>query len=931
MRSMQGLAARLSRLLSVRPGEGPLAIRVALLFWIIEAARGFGEIGADTLVIGRLGTATFPYLFIVLGFASLIAALAYGAALGRVPRVPLFVGILAGIGGLMVAQRLWLASGAEAAVLTLWLTVYAAGAIAVTLYWTVAGSAFDARQAKRLFPLLTGAAIAGSFLGTLIAGPVSRAVGTEALVVIEAVLLAVAAVLLARLPQRAPARRRAAAPASVLADLRAGFDFVAGSPLMRVVAIAYVLLAILNFSVSYPLLTAASEAFATEAEVATALGLLSTAITATSFLVSIVVANRVYARFGVASGAIVLPIVYLVGFGLWIVQFTFATAVIVRFAQQVTQRGVSNAAWSAFYNVVPSGRRAQVLAFMDGVPGQLGTVLSGILLLAAGSILAPTQVFLLGAGTALVATIVAVGIRRRYAGSLLLALRSGEAEQVLEGGPGIASLGHDPAVGRALLEAMHAPEPGVREMAASMLGRLRFPGWRTALADALGDEDARVRAASIRALAAADTGSDGIDLDVSADDPSPIVRAAALVARAGHRVEPGSPLLTDPSPQVRAAALSHLADTDGVENRATLIRALADGSGIVREAAARTISGSSADGHDLIDVLHHGTPDAQRAALTALVEPAGRDPSLHAPVAEWASQRLMRAGRLRDARAAIHHTARLGDTPDAPDTPVAAFLDSVLASRQRRLEDQALGALAVLGSPEVGGVIRRCLRSNDVEVRAQALEALDSIADRRVSSALIPLLEGDAGIAASGGASGDAALRRMADDADPWIRALARRCLHDGRGGSDMAGTDRTLTDLDTMLLLRRVPLFEGLDPEDLQRIAATCVERTYADGEAIMLEGDLGDELVVVVTGAVRVVRREADGTERLIRDYGAGDHIGELAVLRERPRAATVLATGEVRGLVIGGEALKSILRERPDAAMSMLATLAERLSRQ
>ena len=146
-----------------------------------------------------------------------------------------------------------------------------------------------------------------------------------------------------------------------------------------------------------------------------------------------------------------------------------------------------------------------------------------------------------------------------------------------------------------------------------------------------------------------------------------------------------------------------------------------------------------------------------------------------------------------------------------------------------------------------------------------------------------------------------------------------------------MAGTERTLTDLDTMLLLRRVPLFEGLEPEDLQRIAATSGERTYADGEAIMQEGDLGDELVVVITGAVSVVRRDTDGTDRHIRDYGPGDHIGELAVLRERPRAATVRATGEVRGLVIGGDALKSILRERPDAAMSMLATLAERISRQ
>ena len=146
-----------------------------------------------------------------------------------------------------------------------------------------------------------------------------------------------------------------------------------------------------------------------------------------------------------------------------------------------------------------------------------------------------------------------------------------------------------------------------------------------------------------------------------------------------------------------------------------------------------------------------------------------------------------------------------------------------------------------------------------------------------------------------------------------------------------MAGSERTLTDLETMLLLRRVPLFEGLDPEDLQRIAATSVERTYADGEALMREGEVGDELVVLVAGSVRVVRQDADRSERLIRTYDAGDHIGELAVLRERPRAATVLADGEVRGVAIGGEALKSILRERPDAAMSMLATLAERISRQ
>lgn len=96
------------------------------------------------------------------------------------------------------------------------------------------------------------------------------------------------------------------------------------------------------------------------------------------------------------------------------------------------------------------------------------------------------------------------------------------------------------------------------------------------------------------------------------------------------------------------------------------------------------------------------------------------------------------------------------------------------------------------------------------------------------------------------------------------------------------------------------------------------------------MREGDLGNELLVIVEGSVRVVREQADGSERLIRGYESGDHIGELAVLRERPRAATVIAEGEaVRALVIDGENLKAILRERPEAAMAMLATLAERIS--
>src|SRR6185436_14920840 len=135
---------------------------------------------------------------------------------------------------------------------------------------------------------------------------------------IEAAALLLATPLIARIVRRPRAAVRTTTPArrSVVADVRAGFDVVVASPLLKRIAIAYVLLSVLLFSVQYPFLISASQTFESDAELATAAGF--------------------------------------------------------RLVQQVTQRGLSNASWSAFYNVVPADRRAQVLAFNDGIPGQLG-------------------------------------------------------------------------------------------------------------------------------------------------------------------------------------------------------------------------------------------------------------------------------------------------------------------------------------------------------------------------------------------------------------------------------------------------------------------------------------------------------------------------------------------------------------------------------
>lgn len=678
----------------------------------------------------------------------------------------------------------------------------------------------------------------------------------------------------------------------------------------------------LNFSVTFPFLQVAAATYPDEADLATVIGLLSAGVTATSFVVSLGLANRIYARFGVSTAALALPIVYLVGFGLWLVQFSFATAAGVRIAQQVTQRGLSNATWSAFYAVIPAERRAQVLAFMDGVPGQLGMVVSGGLLLAAGAFLAADQLFWIGAAASVALCLVVLGIRRQYGANLLRTLRSGMGEQVLEGGPGLADLGADPQVAAALVTAAGAPEAAVRRMALSLIARTGAPGAEALLIAALEDADPGVRVAAVHGLA--EVAPDALPGRLAAlrDDPVLAVRAAVAVALDGTGMSPGDVprLLRDASSEVRQAMIEAIGAVGGLRRGETiaseLLAALDDDSLVVRRTAARLLAARDADTPGVLETLRAGSVRAQDAALLALV---GHGEAVSAEVGRWAEGQIARATAWRAGRRSLEATGAL-----APDTPMG-FLASVLGRREQELADRALGALAVLGAVEARGVIRRCLRSNDPETRAQALEALDSIGDRRLRRAIVEFLETETG---QPGEARGIVLTRLADDDDPWVRALAERAIADEQAGDEMAETERTISQIDTMLLLRRVPLFAQLDPEDLQRIARTCSERTYRAGDVLMEEGEIGSELLVLVEGSVRVVRR-GDGGERLIRTYAAGDHIGELAVLREAPRAATVIADTDLRCLVIDGEGLKAILRERPDAAMAMLATLAERIS--
>jgi ATP/ADP translocase len=179
-------------------------------------------------------------------------------------------------------------------------------------------------------------------------------------------------------------------------DLRAGFDYVRFSPLLRLIAYASILFSILFFSVAFPFNKVVTASFSDEARVAGFFGSFNSITTAATFLVSLFLASRIYTRLGIINGVFSLPVTYIFCFAVFASRYELSGAAIARFTQLVILSGVAGTAWNALFNVVPSQKRGQVLAFNNGVPSQIGVALSGILLIVAERVLTIQQIFVMG-------------------------------------------------------------------------------------------------------------------------------------------------------------------------------------------------------------------------------------------------------------------------------------------------------------------------------------------------------------------------------------------------------------------------------------------------------------------------------------------------------------------------------------------------------
>ena len=123
--------------------------------------------------------------------------------------------------------------------------------------------------------------------------------------------------------------------------------------------------------------------------------------------------------------------------------------------------------------------------------------------------------------------------------------------------------------------------------------------------------------------------------------------------------------------------------------------------------------------------------------------------------------------------------------------------------------------------------------------------------------------------------------------------------------------------------LLKRVPLFADCSRSELEQIAQLADEIDLSEGKELTRLGGAGHEFFVLLEGEADVSQ---DG--RNINTLGAGDFFGEIALVEDVPRTATVTATTPVRVLVITDRAFRQLLEKQPELERKVLVALAERV---
>lgn len=136
------------------------------------------------------------------------------------------------------------------------------------------------------------------------------------------------------------------------------------------------------------------------------------------------------------------------------------------------------------------------------------------------------------------------------------------------------------------------------------------------------------------------------------------------------------------------------------------------------------------------------------------------------------------------------------------------------------------------------------------------------------------------------------------------------------------------MSEIDKIQFLRQVTLFRSLSDKALLDLSAITIEQVVPAKTMVFKEGDKGDALFIIKNGKVNILKRNSSGMDSVLVSLGKGNVIGDMAIIDEQPRSASIETIQETSFLIITKDDFRDLLAEVPEISFQILKLTTERL---
>jgi hypothetical protein len=431
---------------------------------------------------------------------------------------------------------------------------------------------------------------------------------------------------------------------------------------------------------------------------------------------------------------------------------------------------------------------------------------------------------------------------------------------------------------------------------------------------------------------------------MSSEHPGEIQAALKTLCRfdAAPSVGELSQLYRSPVAKVRLEALKAVVDgrdSVGSEGMNLLYRGLSDQDREVRQSTVARFVALGGEGKAFLeDALASPESHLAHSGIRALAQLSMEEAR---PLFGQESIRRAKRAWLHSLEAAKLETKADQRAKGTAMGMTDEFLVMALRDAAARDLSTCFRLLEVLEEPKIVQSVEKVLRFAHARIRADALEVLSNLGVRESTAILVHLLEEGDIIERERALSGRVPpprerrvlLAQLECCNDRWLRLAANSCLAHEADNDDTGSLRARLEEgvlMEHLLMLQSVPLFATMTLEQLEAIHLCLTEQHYTLGELIFAEGDVGDEMYIVVEGEVEILIKLDTPEPFLLAKVGPGSYFGEMSILDNEPRSAAARVSQDARLLVLKGEQLKELVYVMPEIAFTIFKVLSERLRR-